>query len=111
MSGYATFVIALILGRVSDIYAAAFLTLAIGIGIGIGIGLSITAVALEEMGFRRYPKRKDLYRLIGLAVIENFGYRQLTTYWRLRGMVNLLQKKHSWGTMERRGFGPPQPPP
>lgn len=105
VSGYATFVIALILGRVSDIYAAAFLTLAIG------IGLSITAVALEEMGFRRYPKRKDLYRLIGLAIIENFGYRQLTTYWRLRGMVNLLQKKHSWGTMERRGFGPPQPPP
>ena len=100
--GYATFVIALSLGRVSDVYATAFLTLAIGLG----IGLSITAVALEEMGFRRYPNRKDLYRLIGLAVIENFGYRQLTTYWRLRGMYNLLRKKHTWGKMERRGFGP-----
>ena len=100
--GYATFVIALSLGRVSDVYATAFLTLAIGLG----IGLSITAVALEEMGFRRYPNRKDLYRLIGLAVVENFGYRQLTTYWRLRGMYNLLRKKHTWGKMERRGFGP-----
>ena len=105
--GYLTFVIALLLGRVSDVYAVAFLTLAIGLG----IGLSITAVALEEMGFRRYPNRKDLYRLIGLAVLENFGYRQLTTYWRLRGMYNLLRKKHAWGIMERRGFGPPRPAP
>jgi len=103
--GYLTFAVALVLGRVSTVFALAFFTLAIGLG----IGLSFTAVALEELGFRRYPKRSDLYRLIGLAVLENFGYRQLTTWWRLRGTVNLLRKSKSWGRMERRGFGPAAP--
>ncbi|MBL8985052.1 MAG: glycosyltransferase family 2 protein, partial [Gemmatimonadetes bacterium] len=73
--------------------------------------LSFTAVALEEIGFRRYPKRSDLYRLIGLAIAENFGYRQMTTWWRLRGTFNVLKKTKSWGRMERKGFGPAAAPP
>lgn len=99
--GYIGFFVALILGRVSTLYATAFLSVAIGLG----IGLSFTAVALEELGFRRYPKRSDLYRLIWLAVAENFGYRQLTALWRLRGMVTVFRKAKGWGRMERRGFG------
>jgi cellulose synthase/poly-beta-1,6-N-acetylglucosamine synthase-like glycosyltransferase len=99
--GYVGFVVALILGRVSTLYATAFLSVAIGLG----IGLSFTAVALEELGFRRYPKRSDLYRLIWLAVAENFGYRQLTALWRLRGLVTVFRKAKGWGRMERRGFG------
>lgn len=105
--GYFTFFVALALGRVSPIFAAAFL----GVAIGLGIGLSFTAVALEEIGFRRYPKRSDLYRLIGLAIAENFGYRQMTTWWRLRGTFNVLKKTKSWGRMERKGFGPAAAPP
>lgn len=105
--GYLTFVVALALGRVSPVFATAFLTLAIGLG----IGLSFTAVALEELGFRRYPRRGDLYRLMGLAVLENFGYRQLTTWWRLRGTFTVLRKTKSWGRMERRGFSPQAPRP
>jgi hypothetical protein len=99
--GYVGFLVALALGRVSTLYATAFLSVAIGLG----IGLSFTAVALEELGFRRYPKRSDLYRLIWLAVAENFGYRQLTALWRLRGLVTVFRKTKGWGRMERRGFG------
>jgi cellulose synthase/poly-beta-1,6-N-acetylglucosamine synthase-like glycosyltransferase len=99
--GYVGFLVALALGRVSPLYATAFLSVAIGLG----IGLSFTAVALEELGFRRYPKRSDLYRLIWLAVAENFGYRQLTALWRLRGLVTVFRKTKGWGRMERRGFG------
>jgi len=99
--GYVGFFIALALGRVSTLYATAFLSVAIGLG----IGLSFTAVALEELGFRRYPKRADLYRLIWLAIAENFGYRQLTALWRLRGIVTVFKRSKGWGKMERRGFG------
>ena len=105
ITGYVTFVIAAFLGRLSPAFGIAFLTLAIGLG----IALSITAVALEEMGFRRYPKRSDLFRLLWLAVIENFGYRQLTMWWRLKGMVNVMKKTKSWGRMDRQGFGPTPP--
>jgi cellulose synthase/poly-beta-1,6-N-acetylglucosamine synthase-like glycosyltransferase len=105
--GYVTFLIAALLGRLSLVYGVAFLTLAIGLG----IGLSITAVALEELGFRRYPRRRDLYQLLWLAVAENFGYRQLTMIWRLRGIISVLRRRKSWGRMERRGFGPAGAPP
>lgn len=66
--------------------------------------LSIAAVGLEELTFRRYPKFTDLLQLFGLAVIENFGYRQLTTYWRIRGFISALRGKTGWGQMERKGF-------
>ncbi len=107
VTGYFTFAIAALLGRLAPVYAVAFLTLAIGLG----IGLSITAVVLEELGFRRYPKRRDLYQLLWLAIAENFGYRQLTTLWRLRGIISVLRKTKSWGGMERQGFGPAAAPP
>lgn len=107
VAGYLTFALAAVLGRLAPVYAVAFLTLAIGLG----IGLSITAVALEELGFRRYPKRKDLYQLLWLAIAENFGYRQLTTVWRLRGLISVLRRIKTWGRMERQGFGPAAAPP
>ena len=100
--GYFSFLIAALLGRLAPTYAVAFLTMAIGLG----IALSVTAVALEELGFRRYPNKGDLYQLLWLAVAENFGYRQMTTFWRLRGMVNVMRKTKSWGRMDRQGFGP-----
>ncbi len=99
--GYLGFLLALALHRVSGLYAVAFLSVAIGLG----LALSFTAVALEELGFRRYPRRSDLYRLIWLAVAENFGYRQLTAIWRLRGVFKFLRRSKGWGGMERRGFG------
>jgi hypothetical protein len=43
---------------------------------------------------------------IGASVLENLGYRQLTAWWRLRGLVQALAgRKQVWGTMTRQGFG------
>jgi cellulose synthase/poly-beta-1,6-N-acetylglucosamine synthase-like glycosyltransferase len=98
--GYVSFATAVALGRATTLYTAAFLLLAFGLG----VGLSLAAVALEELGFRRYPRWKDLLHLLWLGVAENFGYRQLTTWWRLRGTISFLRKARMWGRMERRGF-------
>jgi len=43
--------------------------------------------------------------LIGWASLENFGYRQLTVWWRLRGLVKYLRGKTDWGVMDRTGYG------
>ena len=43
------------------------------------------AVVLEEISFRRYPRATDLLRLAAYGVLENFGYRQLATWWRIKG--------------------------
>jgi hypothetical protein len=69
-----------------------------------GAMISLTAVLLEEMSFRRYPKVRHLLLLAALGVIENFGYRQLTTWWRLKGVIDFFRKKSGWGVMTRKGF-------
>ena len=69
-----------------------------------GTLISLASVLLEELSFRRYPRLSDLLRLVAFGVIENFGYRQLTTWWRVRGIVDFLRNKQGWGTMTRKGF-------
>ena len=81
-------------------YVLAFLAVAFAFG----IALSFAAIGLEELSFRRYPRFTDLLRLLGVSFVENVGYRQLSTYWRVRGMVAKLRGASSWGVMERKGF-------
>ena len=72
--------------------------------VGFGIFLSASAVVLEEMTTRRYPAMKDVGRLFWAAILENFGYRQLLTFWRTQGLLDGIRGKKGWGAMERRGF-------
>jgi cellulose synthase/poly-beta-1,6-N-acetylglucosamine synthase-like glycosyltransferase len=92
--------IGLILGEVTMQFAILFFSLACGVG----ILLSMLALLLEELSFRRYGRVRDRALLVVWAVLENFGYRQLTVWWRLRGVVSYIRGKKSWGAVERRGF-------
>ncbi len=98
--GYLAFIISFFLGIINPPFAIAFLTAAILFG----ITLSITAVGLEEICFRRYPRLTDLLHLFYLAILENFGYRQMNAYWRMRGVYSKLRGKKGWGKMIRKGF-------
>ena len=66
---------------------------------------SLLAIVLEEISFRRYPRVRDLMKMAAYGVLENFGYRQMTTWWRVRGIVAYFRGVQSWGTMTRKGFG------
>ncbi len=101
LGGYLSFVAALFLGAVSTPFLVAFLMVAFFLG----ITLSVAAVGLEELSFRRYHRWSDLVRLFLLAVVENFGYRQLSQYWRVKGTFTAMMGRQSWGVMERKGFG------
>ena len=61
------------------------------------------------MSFRRYPRMRDLLNLLVVAIAENVGYRQISIYWRLKGMLSKLRGAHSWGAMERKGFASSTP--
>lgn len=98
--GYVLFVLLLILGWASGNYVIAFLIVAFCTG----ITLSIAAVGLEEMTFRRYSRFRDLVGLMSLAVLENFGFRQISAWWRVRGIFSALRGMRGWGRMERQGF-------
>jgi cellulose synthase/poly-beta-1,6-N-acetylglucosamine synthase-like glycosyltransferase len=90
----------LVFGQVSALFAILFFSLACGVG----ILLSMLALMLEELSFRRYGRSRDRALLVVWAVLENLGYRQLTLWWRLRGVVSYMRGKKSWGKMNRRGF-------
>ena len=88
------------LGRASGPYVLAFLAVAFALG----LSLSFAAVGLEELSFRRYPRKRDLLTLLFVAVAENIGYRQISIWWRLRGMISKFRGAKAWGAMERKGF-------
>lgn len=101
LTGYFALVAGLFLGLINWPFALLFLFASIGLG----MFLSVTAVFLEEMRLRRYPRWRDLIKLTLFAVLENFGYRQINTYWRVMAIVSFIRKKNDWGDMERKGFG------
>ncbi|HVA13027.1 MAG TPA: glycosyltransferase [Stellaceae bacterium] len=69
-----------------------------------GVFLSVGALILEEMELRRFPLARDLLVLAVVAVIENFGYRQLNNFWRIAGFWQYLRGAQGWGQMTRIGF-------
>jgi len=71
-----------------------------------GVMFSVGAVLLEEISFQRYPRPRDLAMLLSFGVIENFGYRQMTIWWRVKAFWDyFVRGVRTWGTMQRRGFG------
>ncbi len=99
-TGFTVTIIAVSLGLL-DVRFAELLFLA---AIVYGAIISVAAVLLEELSFRRYPRAIHLVVLASVGIIENFGYRQLTTWWRLKGVRDFFKKTQGWGTMTRKGF-------
>ncbi len=72
--------------------------------VGTGILLSTNALLLEELSFHIYPRLRYPLYLYCMAILENFGYRQLNSYWRFLGLFRwAFGKKGNWGKMERIG--------
>lgn len=69
-----------------------------------GIFVSVATLILEEVELRRFPRARDLAVLTLISVLENFGYRQISNFWRLRGFWQFLRKQQGWGEMTRKGF-------
>jgi cellulose synthase/poly-beta-1,6-N-acetylglucosamine synthase-like glycosyltransferase len=98
--GYVAFVAGLLLGFLNAQFALAFFLAAIGLGALLSTG----AVFMEELRLERYPRWSDLLKLTVYGILENFGYRQLSTFWRVKAMISYLRKNTDWGVMERQGF-------
>lgn len=75
------------------------------LGLGPAILISMAAVLLEELTFRRYQSWRDVRRLLLYCVLENFPYRQVHLYWRVKGLIKFFGKGPNWQPIRRRGFG------
>src|SRR3954465_863450 len=86
--------------------------------LGYGILVNVFAVLVGAWRFRYgladrlqrhllpFSRKREVFILLLYAVLENFGYRQLTLYWRLRGLWDAWRGKTGWEKFARVGFHP-----
>jgi cellulose synthase/poly-beta-1,6-N-acetylglucosamine synthase-like glycosyltransferase len=99
--------IGLAIGVATGAVDLTFASLFFLIAYGLGLILDAMTLILEEFSFHRYEGLDDRALLLLWAALEQFGYRQLTVYWRMRGLVRFLRGRRDWGAMQRKGFESP----
>jgi cellulose synthase/poly-beta-1,6-N-acetylglucosamine synthase-like glycosyltransferase len=87
-------------GYLATDYLLAYLALTFVFGIFVSVG----SLILEEIELKRFPRASDLIILTVVAIVENFGYRQINNLWRIQGLWQYLRGAQDWGTMTRVGF-------
>jgi cellulose synthase/poly-beta-1,6-N-acetylglucosamine synthase-like glycosyltransferase len=96
--GAVFFLTAALFGQISWPDAGIFLLMSLSLG----MLLSMSAIMLEEFSFPMYRKPRELALLYAAAVLENFGYRQLTVWWRIKGFFRWVSgRRHRWETITR----------
>ena len=68
------------------------------------VSLSIWSVLFEEITFHKYEKRRDVMKLIGTAFLEPIFYHPMVMLMSIKGNIDKLFKRNTWGKMERKGF-------
>ncbi|MGH9521044.1 MAG: glycosyltransferase [Terriglobales bacterium] len=81
--------------------------LILALAVGYGTLLSLGSVLLEETTVRRYPGLNHLLTLIGFAILENFGYRQMLSIFRAQGVLNYTLGLKKWEKVVHTGIGEP----
>ena len=93
------------LGAALGVVNLAFFWLFMSVAYVYGILVTLAAMLLEEMGFPKYRRWRDLGAALLASIAENIGYRQLTAWWRAEGWWSSLRGRTlGWGTMTRQGF-------
>jgi len=99
--GYIFLFLSILLGMVNGTVAL-FMFTAI---VMYGILISVSSLLLSERDVL-YFKKKEVFIIIFMAFIENFGYRQILSIQRSVSYVSfLIQKNKGWQKLERKGFG------
>lgn len=98
--GYTWFFGSLVLGRVSfDMVVMYFVAAVL-----LGFLVSAQSLVLDDLNFHFFPKLSQRLRLLATAFLENFWYRQMTLFFRVRGMIRFILGDKNWGEMRRLGF-------
>ena len=98
VGGLVVMALAWALGGMAGMSFLAFVAAAFALG----VMLSTTALLLEELSFHTYPKARHLLVLFLVSLLENFGYRQLNSWWRLQALWGWIRgESMPWGVMKR----------
>lgn len=66
--------------------------------------LSAFSILYEELSYHQYRNKRDILKLLWIAIIEPVVYHPLNLWWSIKGNIDFLTGKKSWGDMTRQGF-------
>ena len=98
--GYLFIPISFLLGVVNVWFMISFFLVAVLYGTILSVG----ALLLEENTFRKYPDLRQLLRLFFFSFVDNFGYRQINSVYKVEAMFGFRKNKSRWGELKRKGF-------
>ncbi|MGC4022332.1 MAG: glycosyltransferase [Cyclobacteriaceae bacterium] len=99
-SGLVFFLFLVIIGQVNWLF---FLSLTLAVYC-FAFFMSMFALFAEETSFFKYTKKRDVLKMIGIALIEPLWFHPRVVWWSLKGNIDLIKGKKSWGEMTRQGF-------
>ena len=74
--------------------------------ISFGYMYSAFAAYIEVTTYNQYRRRSDMAKLLLVGISEPFYFHPFGVWSAIKGYVDLIRKKNSWGEMTRQGFGP-----
>jgi cellulose synthase/poly-beta-1,6-N-acetylglucosamine synthase-like glycosyltransferase len=98
--GYIFIPISFLLGVVNIWFMLSFFLVAVLYGTILSVG----ALLLEENTFKKYPDIRQLLQLFFYSFVDNFGYRQLNTVYKVEAMFGFRKNKSRWGELQRKKF-------
>jgi len=99
--GFIAFVIMALLGVIEWQVFVALLTFIVTFG----YMYSAFAAFMEVITYNMYRRKTDMAKLLLTALTEPFIFHPFGVWAAIKGYIDLLRKKKSWGEMTRQGFG------
>lgn len=98
--GYFIIPFSLIMGELNVFFFVIYFLLATLLGIMLSIG----SLILEQYTKKSAMTAKQYILISVYAILENFGYRQLITLFRVEGIFKYRKLRQTWGKIERKEF-------
>lgn len=98
--GYFIIPFSLIMGELNIFFFVIYFLLATLLGIMLSIG----SLILEQYTKKNAMTAKQYILISVYAILENFGYRQLITIFRVEGILKYRKLRQTWGKIKRKEF-------
>lgn len=99
-AGFVGFVVLACMGRVDWLFFLSMLSAVYFFSFFI----SMFSLLMEEMSFFKYTQKRDILKMIWIAMIEPFWFHPRVVWWSIQGNLDIIKGKKSWGEMTREGF-------
>ena len=96
--GYVIIPFSLVMGELNLFFFTLYFLLAVLLGVVLSMG----SLILEQYTRKSVMSAKQCLSLSLYALLENFGYRQAITLFRLEGILKYRKLRKTWGKIQRR---------